>query len=385
MEASSTLAVLQAAERLRAAGHEVIDLGAGEPDFPTPENIKDAARRALAENFTKYTPAAGIADLKTAISGYLNDRFGSAYTPKQVIVTTGGKMAIFHAVVTLIDPDDEVLIPSPYWVTFPQIVTFAGGRNVFIPTEENGFQLTAEMLGDSLRSLRRAKLLILNSPCNPTGAVIPFGEFQRIIEKAVEHGLYVIADECYREFVYSPLEPTSAAALPRELHDRVLLAGSLSKTYAMTGWRIGYAVGAEAWTNEMIKVQSHSTSNPTSIAQKAAVEALAGSQESVSLMLEEYQRRRDFIVPALDGIPGFACTMPEGAFYAFPNVKGIMSKLGLKSCKDVELRLLEECHIALTAGSAFGVEGYLRISYANSMAALERAIERLKKFAQEAI
>jgi aspartate aminotransferase len=240
------------------------------------------------------------------------------------------------------------------------------------------------MLSDSLRSLRRAKLLILNSPCNPTGTVIPFGEFRRIIEKAVEHGLYVVADECYREFVYSPLEPISTAALPRELHDRVLIAGSLSKTYAMTGWRIGYAIGCEAWINEMIKVQSHSTSNPTSIAQKAAVEALAGPQESVGLMLAEYQRRRNFIVPALDGIPGFACAMPEGAFYAFPNVKGIMSRLGLKSSKDLELRLLEECHIALTAGSAFGVEGYLRISYANSMAALERAVERLKKFAQEA-
>lgn len=380
MEASSTMAVLQAAERLRAAGLRVLDLGAGEPDFPTPEHIKEAARRALAEDFTRYTPAAGIAELRAAIARFLNERFGSTYTPGQVIVTAGGKQAIFNAVVTLIEPGDEVLIPAPYWVTFPQVVTFAGGRSRFIPTQENDFRLTAEMVSAAVTP--RTKLLILNSPCNPTGRVISPGEFQRIVEWAVERGLYVISDECYREFVYPPHESFSAAALPEALRARVLIVGSFSKTYAMTGWRIGYAVGPEAWVREMIKVQSHSTSNPTSIAQKAALEALTGPQESVVRMLQEYQRRREFLLAALNRIPGIRCVEPEGAFYVFPDVRELMRARDIPASKDLEVRLLEECQIALTAGSAFGAEGYVRISYAASQEVLQEAVARLDQFAR---
>ncbi len=379
MEASSTLAVLQAAERLRAAGQRVLDLGAGEPDFPTPEHIKEAARRALAENFTRYTPAAGIAELRAAIARGLNERFGSTYTPEQVMVTAGGKQAIFNAIVTLIEPGDDVLIPAPYWVTFPQIVTFAGGRNVFISTEANAFHLTAEMVGETLTP--RAKLLILNSPSNPTGSVIPPTEFRRIVELALERGCYVISDECYREFVYPPHVPSSAASLPEALRERVLIVGSFSKTYAMTGWRIGYAVGPQAWIREMIKVQSHSTSNPTSIAQKAALEALTGPQESVAHMLREYQRRRDFLVEALNSVPGIRCAEPEGAFYVFPNVRDLMRARGVRTSRDLEVRLLEECQIALTAGVSFGTEGYVRLSYATSLGVLREAVTRLIRFA----
>ncbi len=379
MEASSTMAVLQAAERLRAAGQRVLDLGAGEPDFPTPEHIKEAARRALAENFTRYTPAAGIAELRATIARVLNERFGSTYTPEQVMVTAGGKQAIFNAIVTLIETGDEVLIPVPYWVTFPQIVTFAGGRNVFLSTEANAFHLTAEMIGEALTP--RTKLLILNSPSNPTGSVIPPTEFRRIVELAVERGCYVLSDECYREFVYPPHIPFSAASLPEALRERVLIVGSFSKTYAMTGWRIGYAVGPQAWIREMIKVQSHSTSNPTSIAQKAALEALTGPQELVAHMLREYQRRRDFLVEALNGVPGIRCAEPEGAFYVFPDVRGLMRARGVRTSRDLEVRLLEECGIALTAGASFGAEGYVRISYATSLEVLREAVTRLAQFA----
>ncbi|MCS6817609.1 MAG: pyridoxal phosphate-dependent aminotransferase [Blastocatellia bacterium] len=380
MEASSTMAVLQAAERLRAAGQRVLDLGAGEPDFPTPEHIKEAARRALAEDFTRYTPAAGIAELRATIARVLNERFGSTYTPEQVIVTAGGKQAIFNAIVTLIEPGDEVLIPAPYWVTFPQIVTFAGGRNVIIPTEMNAFRLTAEMVEEALTP--RAKLLILNSPNNPTGRVIPPAEFERIVELVVQRGCYVLSDECYREFVYPPHVPFSAASLPEALRERVLLVGSFSKTYAMTGWRIGYAVGPLAWIREMIKVQSHSTSNPTSISQKAALEALVGPQDSVARMLREYQRRRDFVVEALNGVPGIRCGEPEGAFYVFPDVRELMRARGVRTSRDLEARLLEECQIALTAGVSFGTEGYVRISYATSFEVLQEAVARLLEFAR---
>jgi aspartate aminotransferase len=380
MQASSTLAVVQAAGRLRAQGIEVIDLGAGEPDFPTPDHIKQAAQQAIVENFTKYTAAAGTLELKQAIIDRMNQDYGVEYGLPQVIATAGGKQAIFNGIVTLIDPGDEVLIPSPYWVTFPEIVAFAGGRSVFIDTEPTGFQLTAELLEAHISS--RSKLLIINSPCNPTGRAVPPDQFRRIVEKAVERGLYVISDECYREFVYPPIHPFTAGQLPAELRSRVLVCGTLSKTYAMTGWRLGYALGAPEWIDEMVKVQSHSTSNPTSITQKAAVMALRGSQEPSQMMLAEYQRRRDYFIPALNEIPGIECALPEGAFYAFPNIKGLLTGSSIKSSDEAQLRLLEDFHVALTAGSAFGLDGYLRLSYANSMDALGRGIERLRAFAE---
>src|SRR5205823_7100970 len=317
MKASSTLAAMQAAEAMRAAGVDVVDLGAGEPDFDTPQNIKDAAAEAMRAGKTKYTPAAGTRELQQAIIGFYNREFHANYERNEVMATTGGKQAIFNAVVSLINPDDEVLIPKPYWVSFPEIVTFARGKSVFIETEENDFVLTADMVRRA--TTPKTKLIILNSPSNPSGRVIPPGEFKEIMEVIAEKDLYAVSDECYLRFVYPPATVFSAASLRPELRKRLCIAGSFSKTYAMTGWRIGYSLANTDWTRAMLKVQGHSTSNATSISQAAAIEALNGPQESVATMLAEYARRRDWLLNALNEIPGLRCPQPEGAFYSFPD------------------------------------------------------------------
>jgi aspartate aminotransferase len=371
MSMSKTMAVSALAEQLRRAGADVIDLGAGEPDFPTPENIRRAGAAAMENGHTKYTAAAGTADLKQAISERFAIDFGTRYQPAEILAAAGAKQVIFNAIATLIEPGDEVLVVKPYWVTFPEAVTFAGGRTVWVETEDQNFQLTAEALERAITP--RAKLLIINSPSNPSGLVMPPDEFEKVVALAVSRGLWVISDECYCQFVYEPVRPFSAARLPGALRRRVLIAGSLSKTYAMTGWRIGYALGAPEWIKAMTCVQSHSTSNPTSISQQAAIEALTGSQDSVAEMLRAYGERRDWLIPALNTLPGVTCTLPEGAFYAFPSVKGT----GMTSEK-FTTRLLEEAHVAVTPGDAFGAPGYLRISYATSLEKLKAAVERMK-------
>lgn len=374
---SSVAAVVAAAERLRAQGVDVIDLGAGEPDFATPEHIKAAAKRALDENFTKYTAASGILPLREAICARAAEDFGARYDPAQCTVTVGGKQVIFNAVLALINPGDEVLLEQPCWVSFPEIVNFAEGRPVSVATEETDFHLTAEAVRRAITP--RSKLLILNSPSNPTGRVIAPAEFRKIVEVAVEAGLWVISDECYVQLVYPPGAPFSAAALPEELRARTLIAGSLSKTYAMTGWRVGFALGPQEWVGEVIKIQSQSTSNVTSIAQKAAVAALTGPQQAVAEMLEEYRRRRDYLVPALNEIPGVVCGEPEGAFYAFPDVRGLTRACGFETSKQLADVLLNDYGVVLTAGSAFGGEGFLRLSYATSLGALEEGVARIRR------
>jgi aspartate aminotransferase len=378
---SPLAAIVAEAARLRAQGVEVLDLGAGEPDFPTPENIKAEANRALDENFTKYTAASGILPLREAICGRVAEDFSASYEPKQCCVTVGGKQVLFNAVMALINPGDEVLIERPCWVSFPEIINFAEGRAIPIDTEGTDFHLTAEAVRRAITP--RAKLLILNSPSNPTGRVIDPAEFKRIVEVAVEYGLWVISDECYLQFVYPPGAPFSAATLPDELRARTLIAGSLSKTYAMTGWRLGFALGPDAWVTEIIKISSQSTSSVNSITQKAAIAALTGSQESVQEMLAEYKRRRDWLVPALNEIPGVECAMPEGAFYAFPNVRGLMADCGFEDSRQLAETLLREYNVVLTPGSVFGAEGYLRLSYANSLEAIQRAVERIRQMRQE--
>jgi aspartate aminotransferase len=375
MTVSSTLKVLQATERLKAEGIDVISLGAGEPDFPTPENIKRAAKTAIEAGFTRYTPTGGTADLKRAIIDRTRRDFGGDYGPEEVLATVGGKQAIFEGIAAVVDPGDEVLIPSPYWVTFPEVVYFAGGTPVMIDTGPNGFLLTAEMVAE--RVTPRTKLLILNSPNNPTGRVMAPDEIRRILEIAAERDFWVLTDDCYLYFVYPPVQPFSAAALPAELRARCLVTGSFSKTYAMTGWRIGYALGPADWIRAMLTIQSHSTSNPTSISQYAAIEALAGSQDSVREMLEEYQRRRDWLVPALNDLPGVSCVMPEGAFYAFPDVSGVFGG-EIKTSRAVADKLLEDAAVVVTPGSSFGAEGYLRLSYATGLDDLERAVDRIR-------
>lgn len=376
---SSTAAVVMAADKLRAQGITVIDLGVGEPDFPTPEHIKNAAKRALDENFTKYTTSAGILPLRQAVCDYINSNFGSDYSPDQCCITVGGKQAIFGGVVSLINPGDEVLLENPCWVSFPEIVNFAEGRNVMIDTEATDFHLTAEMVKAAITP--KSKLLIINSPSNPTGRVIDPAEFQKIIEVCVERGMWVISDECYLQFVYAPHKVNSAAALPPELRSRVLIAGSLSKTYAMTGWRVGFTLGAKEWVTEILKIQSHSATMAASIAQKAAVAALTETQEPVKEMLAEYQRRANWFIPALNEIPGIECSQPEGAFYAFPNIKGLMKQCGFATSKQAADELLMKYGVAGTDGAAFGAEGYIRLSYATSMEVLQEAVTRIKQMA----
>ena len=380
MQSSATMAAMQAAEALRASGANVCDFGAGEPDFDTPENIKQAAARAMTAGRTKYTANAGIRDLQRAVIEFYRTQFATEYQPNEVMATAGGKQAIFNAVVTLINPGDEVLIPKPYWVTFPEIVVFAGGKPVFIETEETDFVLTAEQVERAITP--RTKLIILNSPSNPSGRVLPPADFRRIMEIAAERGIYVVSDECYLRFVYPPGEVFSAASLPAELRSHLCIAGSFSKTYAMTGWRIGYALAPADWVKSMLKVQGHSTSNANSIAQWAAVEALTGPQESVGTMLAEYTARRAWLLGQLREIPGIKCSEPEGAFYAFPDVRGCL-KGDLKTSGDFAQRLLEEEHTVVTDGAGFGAEGYVRISYATSMEQIREGIDRIKRFLQK--
>lgn len=380
MQASSTLAAMQAAEALRAQGVNVVDFGAGEPDFDTPENIKRAAAEAMRDGKTKYTATAGILKLQQAIIDFYAREFGTEYARPEVMATSGGKQAIFNAVVSLIDPGDEVLIPKPYWVTFPEVVVFARGTPVYIDTEDTGFVLSAEQVERAITP--KTKLIILNSPCNPSGRVIPSGEFRKIMELLADRGIFVISDECYLRFVYPPAEIFSAASLPSELRNRLCIAGSFSKTYAMTGWRVGYALAPAEWTKAMLKVQGHSTSNANSIAQHAGVEALTGSQESVPAMLAEYTSRRAWLLDALKAIPGITCNEPEGAFYAFPSVRGCLGD-SIHTSDEFARRLLEEQHTVVTDGAGFGADGYLRISYATSMEQLQEGVARIRRFIDE--
>jgi len=379
MHSSATIAAMQAAQALRASGASVCDFGAGEPDFDTPDNIKQAAERAIRAGCTKYTANAGIRELQRAIIDFYRKEFGTEYEPSEVMATAGGKQAVFNAVVTLLNPGDEALIPKPYWVTFPEIVVFAGAKPVFIETEETGFVLTLEQVERAITP--KTRLLILNSPSNPSGRVLPPKEFRRIMELTSERGIYVVSDECYLRFVYPPCEVFSAASLPAELRTHLCIAGSFSKTYAMTGWRVGYALAPAGWIKAMLKVQGHSTSNANSIAQWAAVEALTGPQESVAVMLAEYTARRAWLLNALREIPGFKCGEPEGAFYAFPDLRGCLKK-ELKTSCDFAQRLLEEEHTVVTDGTGFGAEGFIRISYATSMEQIQEGIRRIRKFAQ---
>ena len=379
MKVSSTLTAMQTAEAMRAAGVDVVDLGPGEPDFDTPQNIKDASEAAMRAGKTKYTPTAGTRDLQQAIIEMYQRDFGATYEPYEVMGTSGGKQAIFNAVVSLINPDDEVLIPKPYWVTFPEIVTFARGRSVFIETEDNGFVLTADMVRRAITP--KTKLIILNSPSNPSGRVIPPNDFKEIMEVVAERGLFAVSDECYLRFVYPPATVFSAASLRPEVRRRLCIAGSFSKTFAMTGWRIGYSLAGADWTRAMAKVQGHSTSNATSISQAAAVEALTGPQDSVASMLAEYTRRREWLLNALNGIPGLKCPQPEGAFYAFPDVRGCL-KGRMSTSGDFATELLEKEQTVVTDGAGFGAEGFIRISYATSLQRLEEGVRRIRRVAE---
>ena len=373
---SSTMKVAADADRLRREGNDVVDFGAGEPDFPTPENIKAAAIDSIHKNFTKYTNTAGTEELKQAIcDGHTKD-YGTAYNTKECIVTVGGKHGIFGLTQALLEPGDEVIIPVPYWVTYKDVVNFAGGKCVFVETDEQkGFDLQASMVERAITS--KTKMIILNSPSNPSGAIFARNEMEKIVATARDKGIWVMTDECYHRFLYEG-EPHSLAALPG-VKDTVVVAGSLSKTYAMTGWRIGFVLGPAAVVSGIAKLQSHSTSNPTSISQKAALEALRGPQESVGLMLAEYKKRRDYVIGRLRAIKGVTAQMPQGAFYAYPNVSAAYTG-GITNSLQFSEKLLSEEFVAVVPGEAFGTNEHIRISYATSHKELERGLDRLERF-----
>ena len=377
LEISPTTAVLQEANRLKRQGVDVIDFGPGEPDFATPDNIKEAAHRAIRDNFTKYTEVGGIPPLKEALAQKYSKEWGASYQSGEIIVCAGGKQALFNLALALFDEGDEVVIPSPYWVTFPEQVRLAGAHPVFLDVpEKDRFILRAEMLRRVLTDRTRA--VIINSPNNPTGAVIPREEIFGIVELARDRGLLLISDETYERFCYTAERAFSASALWNETRDHLIVVGAVSKTYSMTGWRIGYALGPASVIAAAANIQSHATSNPVSISQKAALEAIAGDQSSVQRMKAEYLKRRDLAHGLLARIPGVTCDLPEGAFYLFPNLGRY---LGGRLADSVALAkyLLQEARVAVVPGSAFGAEGYVRISYATSRENLEEGIRRMAK------
>jgi aspartate aminotransferase len=374
---SSTMKVAADAEKLRSQGVDVVDFGAGEPDFPTPDNIKQAAVRAIEQNFTKYTGAGGTLELKQAVCERHAKDFGTDYKPAECIISVGGKHVIFNLTQALVNPGDEVIIPVPYWVTYKDVVNYAGGKCVFVETDEqNGFTLTAAMIEPRLTS--RTRMILINSPSNPSGAVLDRGEFEKIYHLTSRRGIYLLTDECYCHFLYEG-SPFSIASLPGA-KETVLVAGTLSKTYAMTGWRVGFGLVPQPIAGAMLKLQSHSTSNPTSISQKAGVEALRGPQESVGIMLAEYCKRRDFVIRRLRQIPGVRCAEPKGAFYAYPNIGVALGKKGIQNTLQFSERLLAEAHVAVVPGEAFGTNQHIRISYATSMRELERGLDRIHQF-----
>ncbi len=373
---SSTMKVAAEADRLRREGIDVVDFSAGEPDFPTPDNVKRAAIQAIEQNFTKYTPVSGTVELKQAICDHHKRLYGTSYGLKECISNMGGKHAIFNLTQALLDPGDEVVIPVPYWVTYKDVVNYTGGKCVFVETDEQaGFTLKAATVERAITP--KTRMIILNSPSNPSGAVFDRAELERIVRVAKDKGIWVLADECYERFLYAS-EPFSLASIPGA-KETVVVAGSLSKTYAMTGWRMGFVLGPAAVVAGINKLQSHATSNPTSITQKAAIEALNGPQDSVGVMLAEYRRRRDYVLERLRKMPGVKTQTPQGAFYAYPNVSAAFTG-GISNAFQFSEKLLAEEHVALVPGEAFGTTEHIRISYATSMKELERGLDRIERF-----
>lgn len=375
---SPTLAMDSKAKAMKAEGVDVVNFGVGEPDFDTPDNIKEAAIRAIREGFTKYTPVGGIDPLKDAIIEKLRKDNGLDYTREEVIVSCGAKHSLYNIAQALYGPGDEVIIPSPYWVSYPEQVLLNDATPVFVKTrEEDSFMLGPEALRE--RITNRTKALILNSPSNPTGLTYTRKALEGIAEVILRNKLYVISDEIYEKLIYDDAEHVSIASLGEEMKQRTIVVNGLSKSHAMTGWRVGYTAGPRELVKAMTSIQSQSTSNPTSIAQKAALEALTGPQDFIKTMREEFDRRRKFLVAELNSMERVRCLMPTGAFYAFPNTSGLYGGGEIGSSSALAMYLLEEAKVALVPGDAFGDDGYIRISYATSMEDIKKAMERIKK------
>jgi aspartate aminotransferase len=377
IEVSATMAVAAEAERLRASGVDIVDFSVGEPHFNTPQHIKEAAIAAINNNFSRYTAAGGTVELRDAIIRRHDADFGSGYKREQCMASVGGKHVLFNAIQVLVEHGDEVILPVPYWVSFKDMIRYSGGEPVFIETDEaNDYALTAEMVERAITP--RTKLIILNSPNNPSGSVMKPEDITSVVRLANERGVYVISDECY---VY--LNYTGQLFSAGEIHDvkdHLLIVGSLSKTYAMTGWRLGYVLGPAPVVAAMNKLQSQSTSNPTSIVQKAGVAALNSSQDCIAQMRADYVHLRDKMVGLLRTIPGISCPTPGGAFYAFPNLSHYFGRGGMNSAADVARRLLQEAHVAVVPGEAFGTNKHVRLSYPVTETEIDRGVERMRQF-----
>ncbi len=376
---SATLAVTEKAAALRRQGIQVIDLGAGEPDFDTPENIKEAARRALAAGQTKYTPVGGTDELKSAIVTKLARDNGLEYAKNEVIASCGGKHALFVLFQALFNEGDEVLVPAPYWVSYPDMLLLAGARaRIVFPKAGNSFKLAPEDLDAALTP--RTKAIILNSPSNPAGVAYSPEELAALLDVIAQHSCWIISDDVYEKMVYGDFQLGQVLRLRPDLRPRTILCNSVSKTYAMTGWRVGYTAGPAEVIRAMTTLQGQMTSNPSSIAQAAAAEALAGSQDSVPRMMAEFGKRRDFVVERLQAIPGIHCPKPQGAFYVFPNVSAYLGKgSGPKTGDELAAYLIEKTHVAVVGGTDFGYPDHIRISYANSIENLQEGLDRIAR------
>ncbi len=379
---SATLAIAAIAKRMKAEGIDVVDFGLGEPDFETPPHVKEAAIQAIRDGFTRYTAASGIEELKDAVTTKLKRDNGLSYSREEVIVSCGSKHSLFNIAEAVLEPGDEVIIPSPYWVTYTEQIRLVGGRPVLVQTrEEDGFRVTRSAIESAMTP--RTKVVLLNSPCNPTGAMIPGDRLEAIAALAVERDLLLISDEAYESLTYDGHAHVSIASFGEAVKRRTILVNTVSKTYAMTGWRIGYAAGPTDIVTAMGNIQSQVTSNPTSIAQKAAVAALLGSQEPVRAMRAEFDTRRRYLVGRLNAIPGLTCTNPEGAFYLFPNVSGFYGRRAdgspIRNSAEMAAYLLQKAHVALVPGIEFGSDAHLRLSYAAPMDTLIKGADRLQR------
>ncbi|HYK34914.1 pyridoxal phosphate-dependent aminotransferase [Alloacidobacterium sp.] len=377
IEVSATMAVTAEAAKLRAQGAKLVDFGAGEPHFATPRHIKDAAIKAIEDNFTRYTMVSGIPEVRKAIVERHACDFGSDYSPEEAVFTTGGKLAIFNAIQVLVDHGDEVILPVPYWVSYKDIIQYGGGKVVYLETDEaENFRVTADAIEKAITP--RTKAIVLNSPSNPAGSVISPADLERIVKLAHERGIYLLLDECYVYLQYTGALVSGGSFT--EAKEHIMLLGSLSKTYAMTGWRAGYALGPKPIIAAMSKLQSQSTSSTAAFVQKAAIAALNSSQECVAEMRADYLKLRDRILARLAEIPGITCTRPEGAFYVYPNVSAYLGKPGAKNALELANRLLHEAHVVTVPGEAFGTNQHIRLAYAVTHDDIEEGVKRMKEF-----
>lgn len=382
MTASPTMKVAAEAKRLKAEGFDVIDLSVGEPDFPTPDNIKSAAKKAIENNETRYTINCGTVDLRKSIAKKLKADNNLDYSLNEIIVSNGAKQSIFNAIHTVVDNGDEVILPAPYWVSYPEMIKLAGGKTVYIETDETtGFKISPDQLKNSLTE--RTKLIILCNPSNPTGSAYTKNELLSLAEIISGKNLFVLSDEIYEMLVYDDYKFVSFASLSNEMKEKTILINGVSKSHSMTGWRIGYTAASENIIKGIDKIQSHSTSNASSISQAAAVEAIQGPQNEVANMKFEFEKRRNFLFDELSSVEGIKCYKPEGAFYLFPNIKAYLGKSfngkKIDNSIDFSMYLLTEANVAAVPGSAFGSEGYIRFSYATSMDNLKEAARRIKE------